>query len=85
MAMCSSFARACISVTVGPDGTGFRRFIPLDRLLSAEVGPVENLLQANDLRTIGRGFANQAEVLFNHGLFLSRPTALSPERHWKPE
>ncbi|TMD12716.1 MAG: TIGR03842 family LLM class F420-dependent oxidoreductase, partial [Chloroflexi bacterium] len=43
--------------------------VPLGILLGAEVGTKEDLLQAGDLRTLGRGLRDQLLVLFDRFLF----------------
>src|SRR5579862_3408300 len=51
---------------------GLRHFVPLHFLLSAEIGPVEDFLQANDLRSVFGSLSNEPDMLLNHGFLLSR-------------
>src|ERR1017187_2770038 len=37
--------------------------VPMGFLVSAEIGPIEELLQADDLAALARGFLDQPEVL----------------------
>jgi len=38
-------------------------------LFGAEIGPVKNLLQTNDMAALFGGLFEKADVLLNHGLF----------------
>ena len=54
----------------------FGEVVPANRLLSAKVRPVENLLQTNDLRAIGRSLANHRDMLVEHRLLDRSQAAL---------
>src|SRR5262249_40539253 len=57
--------------------------VPLAVLLGAEVGTVEELLEAEDLDALLRRLADQAEVLLDHGVLdlLDRTLRVDVRRH----
>src|ERR1035437_5115713 len=52
----------------GPVGDGLGEIVPAGSLLAAEVGSVEDLLEANDLRAGSGGLLDIGDVLIDHGL-----------------
>src|ERR1039457_1550636 len=53
----------------GSIGDGLGEIVPAGGLLGAEVGPVEDLLEADDLRAGPGGLLDISDVLIDHGLF----------------
>src|ERR1039458_1903830 len=53
----------------GSVGDGLGEIVPAGGLLGAEVGPVEDLLEADDLRAGPGGLLDISDVLIDHGLF----------------
>ena len=58
-----------MSRMVGPSGTGSVKSYQRVCLFGAEVGAVEDLLQADDLRAGVGGLLDIGDVLVDHGLF----------------
>ena len=52
----------------GSVGDGLGEIVPLGGLLGAEVGPVEDLLEADDLGAGFGGLLDIGDVLVDHGL-----------------
>jgi hypothetical protein len=55
-------------LVVGPSGTRLGEVVPLGRLLGAEVGAVEQLLEAEDLHALLRGLLGEAHRLLDLGV-----------------
>src|ERR1035441_7459190 len=52
----------------GSVGDGFGEIVPAGGLLGAEIGPVEDLLEADDLGAGAGGLLDISDVLIDHGL-----------------
>ena len=69
----------------GAVGDGLGEVVPLGGLLGAEVGPVEDLLQADDLGAGFGGLLDVGDVLVDHGLLGGCRARRREARRWWPE